>query len=234
MLCSASYPTVNSRMLKKLIAVFLPLAIALPTVRALNAQGSGRAGAASIEGDVYLLNKLGEIKKGAAGTVALARPGAKLEEVYRAACQQQAAEKKAYLDEFKARPKPATTDPDVMLKAMDADIARVAKHENAKRDQLLTTLIEASLKAPTGMNAHYTFKRVPPGSYYLLSLMHLGDLSYAWIVPVTLKGGQALQSDLDNNNAQLISIAFDEHGHSPDKNPLFCGSDGLGREFPIR
>lgn len=110
----------------------------------------------------------------------------------------------------------------------------MAAHENKHRDELFSTLIAASVNAPTGMNAHYTFRKVSPGSYYLLSVMHLGDLIYAWVVPVTLKSGQSLHTDLDNNNAQLISISFDAQGHSPDKNPLFCGPDGLGREFPLR
>jgi hypothetical protein len=183
---------------------------------------------ASIEGDVYLLNKGGEVKKGAAGTVGLAIPGPSLETVFRSACAAQHAEARR-----DTSPTGGTNgDAEAMMAQANADMARIVALENRHREEMFATLIAASANAPTGMNAHFSFANVRPGKYYLLSVMHLGERVYGWVVPVTVESGQSLRIDLDNNNAQLITA--DLESTEPDHNPLFCGRDGMGQQFPLR
>ncbi len=220
--------------MKKLIVLLSTLAVGLLTARTVNCQPSGKG--ASIEGDVYLLNKQGEVKKGAAGTVGLALPGPRLEAIYRAACAAQHAEETSFLAGQRAVPKPSTDDSAARIEAINAGVDRMTAQENMEREKMFATLIDAGLTSPTGINAHFSFSKVPPGTYYLLSVMHLGDLAYGWVVRVTLKARQSLRIDLDNNNAQLITsnFSFRNDDKKLDKNPLFCGPDGLGAEFPLR
>ena len=219
--------------MKKLIVLLFTLAAGLLITPTVNCQPSGRS--ASIDGDVYLLNKLGEVKKGAAGTVGLALPGPRLEAIYRAACAAQHAEETSFLAEQRAVPKPSTDDPAAHIEAINAGVDRMTAQENMQREKMFATLIDAGLTSPTGINAHFSFSKVPPGTYYLLSVMHLGDLAYGWVVPVTVKARQTLRIDLDNNNAQLITsnFSFRNEDKRVDKNPLFCGANGLGAEFPL-
>jgi hypothetical protein len=240
--------------MKKLFTLLSSLAIGLLTTQAVNGQPSGRA--ASIEGDVYLLNKLGEVKKGAAGTVGLAVPGPRLEAIFRSACAAQKTERRRdtipmggtnqggfdslAIAKLGFRNPAGYTfkgdDSEVMMAQAKAKMARLIELENNQREQMFATLIAASANAPTGMNAHFKFAKVPPGTYFLLSVMHLGELTYGWVVPVSVKSGQSMRVDLDNNNAQLITFYLSsETGEAPhtDHNPLFCGPDGLGREFPL-
>lgn len=56
----------------------------------------------------------------------------------------------------------------------------------------------AVTKAPTGVNAHYRFASVRPGSYWLFAETTLYDRNYHWWAEATVKPGQAARVDLDN------------------------------------
>jgi hypothetical protein len=164
----------------------LPLTFSalLFVARLASAQAPG-----SIEGDVYLLNKLGDVKKGAAGTVGLVSPGPRSDSALLTACATLERESKVL-----------TAVIDTSHAPVDGKIAVLTSFMDRQYAERIATLAAAGRTSPTGMNAHYEFTAVPAGRYYLVSSMAMGDETKAWLVPVLIKRGQHLRVDLDNNN----------------------------------
>ena len=51
----------------------------------------------------------------------------------------------------------------------------------------------------SGMNAHYAFSAVAPGTYALFSEWQIADRHYTWLAPAVVRAGAALKIDLDNS-----------------------------------
>lgn len=164
-----------------------------------SAKSSATAAAApaSIEGDVYLLNNAGDVKKGAASTVGLIVPSAELESRFYHACDLENTAQEPLSAETRVLRKRA----DDALRSMEffgndlterlvrrlnearpnespAGIVRqlFAKSVENDYERIATVLGAAVITAPTGMNAHYSFAAVRPGKYFLVSAMRTGAL----------------------------------------------------------
>jgi hypothetical protein len=165
--------------------------------------GSARLGAqsATVEGDVYLLNKAGDVKKAAAGTVALLLSGPSLQKSWLSVC-------KAYETVWdSASAVHATLPLDQSKRSVDALYERTSM-------QKIRTIMKTGRTSPTGMNAHFRFSRVKPGKYVLVSWMQLGTQLMTWQLPIVVSPGQQLTVDLDNNtvrkDAPSCGTAFPE------------------------
>ena len=60
-------------------------------------------------------------------------------------------------------------------------------------------LRETVAEAPTGVNAHYNFRQLKPGSYVLWAETEIGDNPYTWWAPILVNAGDSLKKDLDNS-----------------------------------
>ncbi len=151
---------------------------------------------ASIEGDVYLLNKAGDVKKGAAGTVGLLPVGPKTDAAVMAACSVNSAKTSVAIKAIKAAGA-----------SVDAQTAALFATMNQEVEDRITQLMTAAvMRSPTGMDAHYRFPGVKPGRYIIISYMKMGKDTEPWAVPVTVASGKSLRIDLDNNNTGAIAI----------------------------
>ncbi|MEQ1856162.1 MAG: hypothetical protein ABL963_06825 [Longimicrobiales bacterium] len=181
---------------------------------------------ATIEGDLYLLTRGGEIRQGAANEVALIERRPLIAERWGAICEAQAAVRveadnrssTQMIDSINQLPPnqrgPALQEAIVRNEArMEALMAEVRQ----KRDERFAFLRSLAIRqAPTGMQAHYRME-APPGDYWLFAVMMLGDVPNIWLHPVTLTGATPLTVDLDNTNVE----------------PTGAGRLNCDRPFPI-
>lgn len=159
-----------------------------------------------IEGDLYLVTKSGDVKRGAANEVALFKFRFVKGDEFRRFC----AEQKARI--LEAHPGFAIDSFEVLLgtgkavaaKAMlDAAGVSLAKSMTVRQQAIeeeaafLQTLADQT--APTGINGHYVFERVPPGKYFLFATMSLGDQYYHLQEIVQVNAGAKASKDLDNS-----------------------------------
>lgn len=163
---------------------FLPFALlvsALGLASPLLAQAPPRG---SIEGDVYLLTRGGDTKKGAGLTVHLLRfANAGQIDKTAAPCAAYQADAKEFRDQQLSLGSDASTPEAQRYLRQRREMA-----VSQVRDVLTSrTVAEAS----SGMNAHYRFSGLRAGVYALWAEMSLGTNDYAWFVPVVLKAGQA-------------------------------------------
>jgi hypothetical protein len=189
-----------------LVSVFWPISLLAQRPHTKSAgrstSAASSAAAASVEGDVYLLTKSGDVKKGAAGAVHLIKwpiqPG--FGERFESLCADQSRRFRKQSDADSVA-RAGEKDPErqmVMLGASMKKILATAQADQDEQAELIATLAVAH--SPTGMNAHYQFKNVPPGRYVLYTRMSLGERMHAWYVPISVLPNAELRQDLDNNN----------------------------------
>lgn len=153
---------------------------------------------ASVEGDVYLLNRGGDVKPGAANEIALLRIDNVLREKWKALCESQAESFRARhvirdsIEKTLKSPQEKLDFIDATLKWMGESVA-----EN-RRERAALLKSNAVALSPTGMKAHYEFRNVAAGEYWLFGEMSLGDMPYWWLHRLTLKSGESQRIDLDN------------------------------------
>jgi hypothetical protein len=179
----------------------------------------------SIEGDVYLVTRGGDTKKGAGNTIYLIPDGDSVRSDLRTACVARAVEKyrleiaitaalnseasiirannarlRAGQQEVMAAEAQAKGVVDSLERAFDADEAPAA-------DQVfnLHAIRWAVDSAGTGVNAHYTFTSVKPGTYVLFGAWQIGDNRYRWLSTATLAPASAIKKDLDNSAIVMLS-----------------------------
>lgn len=170
----------------------------------------------SVEGDVYLLMKSGDTKKGSGRSVRLVQESPAFVAARVAACQKfmgPALARFATIQDIRARVSKVT-------ELSELDSVRTLLLATAKADSLAEAEVSASLTAAialgtvaetgSGMAAHYRFPGLKAGAYALYSSWDIGDNEYRWWAPVALKAGQALIRDLDNS----VEVA---QGGSPTK-----------------
>jgi hypothetical protein len=176
------------------------------------------AGPGSIEGDVYLMMKSGDTKRGAGRLVALFRADDSLEARTRGICGAFATSLRPIIAQLESLKNDAVKHPgygatplfaDLWGKT-NADLARVTEAMRVRYDAALLT--SAAETTGSGASAHYAFPRVPAGKYLVFSSWPIGDVHhYAWIAPVEVAAGQHVKRDLDN------SVETSDQG-------LYCGA----------
>jgi hypothetical protein len=184
---------------------------------------------ASVEGDLYLLMKSGDTKKGAGLTVYLLRDTETLHTQWAAACtmsrtaldslgRQETAiydsitsgkVRKKRLSELSSRLLPLSRQKDSLYSRAKAAV-RVA-------------LAQASYRTEgTGINAHFRFTGVPAGKYILFAEWQLGSSDYRWWVPISLSEGQSLHKDLDTSTVGRLLDVLGISRDSLTAATLFC------------
>jgi hypothetical protein len=183
-----------------LISVFV---VAPATAVTQNASGPAvtrSSASGQIEGDLCLVSQSGEIKRGAANEVVLLRAPIDLAARFTELCAAQRA-KFRQANEADSIAREQITDASAKIQAIDATIERIRAGAKQSRVEHIALIKSAAFRtAPTGMNAHYAFENVAPGSYILFATMPLGDEMHSWFLPVTVTTGSQVKQDLDNNN----------------------------------
>jgi hypothetical protein len=157
----------------------------------------------SAEGDVFLVMKNGDTKKGAGRTILLVRNSDSLQAQIGAACDRvkpaMAATSrriKAITDSIIALP----TFVDLFTRHSDEAIAALGVEEHAMRDSVDAALGRfVADTTGTGIAAHYRFTKIRPGSYLLVGSWKIGNNDYRWVAPIKITGAQAMHRDLDNS-----------------------------------
>jgi hypothetical protein len=179
-------------------------------------------GQASLEGDVYLVMKNGDVKPAASNTVYIL-PGSRLPTVVARVCQAgQGALTERLSKDLLARQRLADSamsiwsalrnaDPTVGLPSAETQalqaayvatkdsVARFARDWPIISNRLLErAILESSFAAPTGMKAHYRWDGLTPGRYLLWAATTLYDVDYFWLSVVEM-GASPQHRDLDNS-----------------------------------
>jgi hypothetical protein len=177
-----------------------------------------------VEGDVYLVMKNGDTKRGAGRTISLLRDTPQLRIALDSACSRYHSTWRALRDSLDTVHKTIVDSREAAHKALlsrisDPSLAKrwqqlsrhsIAYHDTVTSHQLVlqaTTEVQVRTilrsatadTVGTGMNAHYTFARVRAGTYILFGEWTIGDNHYQWWAPITVVAGKPLQRDLDNS-----------------------------------
>ena len=172
---------------------------------------------ASLQGDVYVLTQSGEVKKGAANTVYLVALPLKqsFRDQFDSLCVIHNATFRDWTKQNSERIIAAINSQknsliDATMASTLAHIDTVKQQQSEWRNRLVS--YQSAFTSPTGVNAHYAFTNIPPGSYLLVASMSLLARYYEWYVPVTLSAGGLVTVDLDSNNMRVgESFACDSH-----------------------
>jgi hypothetical protein len=185
-----------------------PLTVELSDANALQASISTPSNSVGgvIEGDVYLLMKSGDVRKGAGLTVQLIRDPERVSGLLTANCEQF---HRRYED-LDRREKEAR---DAQLKVwlspegdrLGAEGNRLHKETYELFDGTTAsanrTLLGASMTSTSsGATSHFKFDDVPAGLYGLWAQFPIADNWYQWFIPVRLAAGQHLVRDLDTDS----------------------------------
>jgi hypothetical protein len=160
-----------------------------------------------IEGDVFVLTKAGDIKKGAANRVYLLPVPVVIDSEFASFCRAKTAR---YDSLFKALDDLTDTMTNKELKRLTlrderARLSRMADAYTVRMYELLSS--RAINDSPTGLAAHYSLTGITAGKYVVFAKMPLGGDILNWFVPVALKDGSHVKLDLDNSN--LTALEFD-------------------------
>ena len=165
--------------------------------------------AASVEGDVYVVTRGGDTKRGAGQTVYLLIDEPSMRDSLAQRCRQYELTASAVGKAIVAN----KTDLSKLLGsstvAGQAD-ALLHRHEALQQEaaynriQLVVSVRDFLKDRPvdevgTGPNGHYRFEMLRPGRYVLFSEWSIGDEPHQWWAPVALTGGKPLARDLDGS-----------------------------------
>ena len=174
----------------------------------------------SVEGDVYLVMRNGDVKKAAANTVRLLyadtvraiqgricppavflvdsarRLVLSADSLMRVALGQQGASAGQKMADYTVAQNARTA----------ADNARAKVQRDAVQMLRAVMLGNVLAETRTGMEAHYRFDAVAPGSYALWAETSIGDSFYQWITPVAVTGPGPVRADMDNDTAGLTRL----------------------------
>ena len=179
------------------------LAFGLALGRVSEAQASRTA---TVEGDVYVLDAGGDVKKGAANTVYLIRRDSASLAPMIAACKR--------AKQFEVQAAAGDSIVAIMLRAIrvapsagfdtvarnatvNASVAR-SKSQAEFSDLRRLAAQNAVQTSSTGMAAHYKFSVVPLGAYVLFAEMQLANRRYRWWAEVDVSAPRSITRDLDN------------------------------------
>ncbi len=134
-----------------------------------------------VQGDVFLVMQNGDVKRGAGNTVLMLGPADSVLAARTRVCR-------AFGEELLAAARKG---------GLPADSGTLAKDLHGRLLGSLVGFTDATSK--TGINAHYRFDGVAPGKYVLWAETTIGENSYTWWAPVTVRGGDSVSKDLDNS-----------------------------------
>lgn len=196
-------------------SVVLALALSLASAASVTAQApraprapaAGGGARGSVQGDVYLVTKAGDVKRAAGDTVYLIPESAGTVILSPEECT--ARTRLADLASVGARVATSSARVERLLPGeTPSGLADTASRRTAvdstsadsaaaRASAYLRAGVQAS--SPTGVNAHYQFTGVRPGRYYLLAETDIDSSHYQWLTSVAVRPGQRLARDLDNS-----------------------------------
>jgi hypothetical protein len=176
----------------------------------------------SIQGDVFLMMKSGDTKRGAGLTIyllpdsaamqavdsgcasvkrAMAALGDSLESAYDSLEKASNAAQRALIADILSERKRAEWDKRTMAQMASLAKGAVArKRARSEAMSMMNSVIRrtATDSATTGLNAHYSFARVAAGTYIIFGSWSIAENDYAWWSELELSPGQNITRDLDN------------------------------------
>jgi hypothetical protein len=159
----------------------LELTATLAVTLALAGACGTRPTTGSVQGDVYVVTRTGELNRAAGGQVRLVRYSDTLRADMERVCA-------TYGERLMAS---------LRVKRDLSDSAATLDAET--RSGLRAVLRGATLRTvPTGATGHYRFADVGSGGFALWAETELGDHHYTWWVPIRISPGDSLTRDLDN------------------------------------
>lgn len=164
----------------------------------------------TIEGDVYLVMKSGDTKRGAGRMVLLLKDSPSLQASMHAACLQYAL-RVAPLVTWKRALEDSAAHASDSLYALIARSTRVDRGIQALKDEAVDSIVAAIAanlvdSTSAGMSAHYVFEGVRAGRYVLYSQWQIADYGYRWWAPIAVAAGRRVRRDLDNSSELGTSI----------------------------
>lgn len=92
---------------------------------------------------------------------------------------------------------------DSLRRAMPSPTAPAVPENYELEAELMVSIFSALVRsrvdsAKANIDARFVFTAVPPGAYDVLATTVIGDQRYTWFAPVTVRAGQAVVRDLDN------------------------------------
>jgi hypothetical protein len=179
--------------------------------------------AGRVEGDLYLVMKSGDTKRGAGRTVYLLRDTKDLRSGLALACAAHDSVERRQRDSVAAVRQNLKDSAEAAYRTYLAGITNSEKGgkwnrlsgrematftEQSELTASLATATRAIIDAMivrsaidttgSGMNAHYSFAISKPGKYVLFSDWQIGDNAYRWWLPIEITSGKSIRRDLDN------------------------------------
>lgn len=128
---------------------------------------------------MYLVMQNGDTKKGAGLQVRLLRHPDSVTVALAANCL----EHKERYDTLDRMRKALPIASDAWMKVFD-EIGVEFDRATSRANAIVAAYTVA--ETGTGMNAHYVFKAVTPGTYRLHAMFHLGERYYQWLTPINI------------------------------------------------
>ena len=161
---------------------------------------------ATVQGDIYLVMKNGDVKRGAGNTVRLLPDTGAVQAAIAQACSTVKADQAVLFRQSKVlEDKAKHQAPDEALRTLTeaSSILETAEPGFNHRyyfslDSLLLPLI--LIETGTGMNGHYSFDHVRPGRYILWAETEISDHHYTWWAPLAVTRADSIKKDLDNSS----------------------------------
>ena len=189
-----------------ILSVLAMSAAILPAQRSKPVAGTRSA---TLEGDVYLMMKSGDLKKAAGQTVYLLRLAPETQGAIALACKTtvdahevsvaRVAKAQASLEQAQRENMKAEVQLDLARDLTAAQLSLKEVPQRVDEETFLDVSRSRVDSAKTGINAHYRFANLRPGRYILFAQWPIGDHSYEWWVPVDLKPGRSIV-DLDHTS----------------------------------
>lgn len=184
---------------------------------------------ATIQGDVYLVMKSGEVKRGAGNTVYLVEASDSAIARARGVCTSLGDAvigatrwadslgpneiRKRFVEQLAESMRGGTPVQDASGAFLKRRVSLGDTLRSLQRladdSQVVKVLRAATVaQAPTGVDARYAFYDVRPGSYLLFSRTEIAGHEYHWSARATVKSGEMVSRDLDNAAADFGDVLF--------------------------
>jgi hypothetical protein len=158
---------------------------------------------ATVHGDIYLVMKSGDTKRGSGRTVFLIRDSDSLQAAIGAICETSLAHLKQRRSQLAALADSLNTFPTFvgLLGRHAQTIVDASKRETSAAIDAIDRLIVGQVLDTTsaGVEARYRFARVSSGRYFIFSPWDIGDHRYRFVAPLVVTTGDTLRRDLDNS-----------------------------------